>query len=303
MAPLRTDANKTTLVFFCILLISCTAFCQPLSERITLYQNGYVAYKNGAGDIKCTFYRDQVIQEKVYAEKGMLLEEYIKYSESCLLFIRYDTTRVEIQKGLVTTDKSVDSFASVFYTPDLAKDPDGSKGYVKDTASYSYGLAKTGYWTEKDSTGITWRGFYKNGRRNGKWEIGQLHSLGGYDGDAVFTINNIAIYDDGYLKNEPVTTVWPNIAGRWYINTNKSSDTIYFFTREDVLQNRHFIDFTSLQLYKYFCPITGELDARKLCNGEWQFNNGLLMLYKQQEVVNYRIVSLDEKELVLRMIK
>lgn len=297
---------------FLITFVFCVSFLKaqfhPWDMTIT---DGHIYYKLDTGyydtelKVGCP---GALVKKTVYSKRtNNMVVEIIRISDSSVAYIRYDTKRNVIEKGIVKSNKEekphIDFWIQI---PDMANDPDGFKGLTKDTVSESIPPSiKVGYWVEEESVPIYSKsgahtamkymaaGYYENGERFGKWEFGvPYHQMKGDPEDLLQTqfIGKYIFY--GGRKDSTLPAISReafNLSGKWYVKAIFSMDSILLCRNSFLSGNQgFFLDFytTHSFIFNYYGP--GGI-VNDIPEGDWVIHDGILTLNGSGSKVNYRI--------------
>lgn len=167
-------------MLFFIVIFKITILNAQHAKNIIILGND-ISYKLDSGyyDLELRVGMPKVLVKKSIFSKrtNKMVEEIIKISDTSVCYIKYDEKLNVIATGLLLSDKSqaIDIKTTL---PDFLNDPSGDKGLMYDNISSGWlPLDKEGYWVEnrafKKSNSME-VGYYKNGRRNGDWNLGYL---------------------------------------------------------------------------------------------------------------------------------
>ena len=152
------------------------------------------------------------------------------------MYMEFDSISNPVAYGtMMIYRKNFKSSAHVL--PDWKKDPDGSKGIMRDTIIYRHLLRKQEFWQETDSLGNIWTGEYQYGKRIGSWIKGRYLPVAG-----ISTLKYFRILRLEYKKNIPDSSTlyyydsitYSKLKGLWvYRIPNYSWDHV--FDKDSVL--------------------------------------------------------------------
>ena len=196
--------------------------------------------------------------------------------------VNFDSTRLEI--------------------PDFTKDPDGSKGIMKDTVFYSYHLRKHDFWQEMDSSGFYWLGEYQYGKKVGTWVKGKF-----YVRDSTLKKRFFRIFSIDYQNGVPDSTTsyyfdsvtFSKLKGLWVYNLSRR---YHSFEKDSVvLPNEEFLSFIDETTYRYNCLRDNPRHSfdYTACTDEWWLENKVLCLRRNSEILKFKIDTLTKNLLVL----
>lgn len=163
-------------------------------------------------------------------------EEFIRYNDTSFIYLQYDSSGKNITKGLLSLNKNRVRYDTIL-VPDLTKDPDLSKGIMKEEyLSYCF-FDKTGYWREHKGHDTASQGLYVKGKRQGIWKNGRdiLQQTFGFD-RYIFVVDDLTNYTDTgttmHFKQDLSDPVLQKLlAQKWDMNERNSSRTNRHYTR------------------------------------------------------------------------
>ncbi len=255
-------------------------------------------------DIKYNFYskNDNVISTWILNQKTNKIKgELIKNTDSTFYYFQFDSLGKKTADGILLID-SLNYDTAVFSIPDCAKDPDGSKGIMKDTTLKHYYFVKDNFWREKDSLGYFWKGNYKKGCRVGYWDKG-IYKKQGWAIEYRFV--NIARqkYFNGIVDSSSISEFinfpWLKLQGKWYYLDTARSDPL-FLSRQK--KSGFFINFISEEKYQWNCTSTRAGNNLKLCVDSWDSYKGTINLYLHEgnKPIIYGVIEITDNHLTLR---
>ncbi|MFT3703386.1 MAG: hypothetical protein QM802_13500 [Agriterribacter sp.] len=220
-------------------------------------------------------------------------EEFIRYTDSSYVYVKYDSVGKVISKGLLTSNRK-NFIADTILTPDTKKDPTMAKGIMKNIVLRSYPLDKALYWMETDSNENVFHGVYLNGKRNGIWKQG--HNQYPTQSNEIFIIDTILKYNNGiqdvrYQPDYSIKTLWPILKGRWWYSMS-SVDEQYILTQKKEFYPFYTFNFIDQQ----YIQVNRGHTIEKL---RWELKDGVLFILGTQTLkLRIKYISTD-KELYL----
>lgn len=245
------------------------------------------------------FYKKSVLEYS----SGRTLEEFILINQHSFLYVQYDSSGTEKCKGILLID-SARIKTDTFPVPDVERDPDLSKGIMKNIITKDYYLKKEGFWREENREGREERGAYLKDRRTGIWKVGKLTRSENYPHHwpfpwKIFKIDKTNNYIDGvadttYSTEYTLERIWPLLQGKWNFDLDNSLREQFYYTKIElttVPARFNFID-----TLKFVVK-----DERKQSSNirRWSFKNKILTIYSDYNEQDYTIIFISEKELYL----
>ena len=239
-----------------------------------------------------------------------LVSEYFRHDDTSYLFVRYDTSGRRLQRGLIKLCNEVFD-STVFQIPDYKSDSDGSKGLTKDSLFYSTSYRKNGIWWEKDSTGMIWKGLYKNGIRDGEWKEGTQvccnempERLNDISYDLLRPFIKHFYKDDIEIEQYKDSLFWPRLKGGW-VQQGRLNPTTVFWIRDEKrpgikFKSENFITISRLPLNAMRLK---KYNAREKVNAVWRKNGDLIEITENDKKSIFKILKMDSNELIVRVIK
>lgn len=228
---------------------------------------------------------------------NQIVEDFFYYSDSCFAYIQYDSNKKEIAKGLVCINPARKYYDTI-NVPDIEKDPDLSKGIMKELVfSYSY-FDKMGTWEETESPLIIRRGKYEVGRKIGIWKVGHHEKNPQYPYHSsfpkeIFKVECVENYQNGNLDvnfqpDFSLPVIWDKLKGNWMLSGFNSIYWVqYLFTREAFETIGGFT--LTFENSSYMREGTEKI--------RWELKNGVIYKYYKDEIRKYRIDYLSDQEL------
>jgi len=199
--------------------------------------------------------------------------------------------------GFLEIDRHWLFVGHLYSVPDREKDPDGSKGIMRDY----YNIIETGlidYLWEYELGGIVSAGGWDGDGKNGKWFSGfLLKSKLGRKSYFVKTKKQL-FKEDELVSNSLIefnSIKWPDIKGNWVANQEFSNDSVFLFHRIPKSSGEYSIEFTSDKRYYLNSPPESPKGFH-----EWWTNGDRLFLKIGNETHEYKIISFTGPELVIQ---
>jgi hypothetical protein len=275
---------------FFILLPSILWICSLNAQTGTIrYEIDYFTWNNL--DDKNVIFLNQLnnghqIIRQVFKHKPTKIEwEIIEISDSQYLYLSYnDSSMIQVESGILeVTDNCIED--TIIYFEPITFEEQVIYNRRKQ-------LVKQGFWEEKDSS-WKYRGYYKNGLRDGKWTIYGLTNNNDLD------IQNW-IFDNGKLLSKTLLniitpknqdTILHYLAQTWNIQNTINSN----FVRLERLKNDvliiPFLIFNQNNTFDYcFSTSIGCVKTRK---GTWEINNDFLLELKFDNENKSKIYTIE----------
>lgn len=232
---------------------------------------------------------------------GKIAEEFFRYSDSCFAYIRYDSNQNQIEKGLICINPNRQHNDSIL-VPDLEKDPDLSKGIMKNFILSGNYFDKKGQWQEVESTLITRRGMYKEGKKTGIWKVGYYQKNPIHPNytflNEIFKVECTekyvnGEYDSTYQPDYSFANIWDKLKGRWVFSTFNSLHRIqHVYIKQQPSESMHGIGITFIDSVYLFEGIDTKV--------KWKLQNGIIYKYcSKDDVQRFKIDYISELELYL----
>ncbi len=233
--------------------------------------------------------------------------EFIRKSDSSFMYMEFDSISNPIAYGTMMIDrKNFKSSAHVL--PDWKKDPDGSKGIMKDTIIYTHFLRKQEFWQETDSLGNIWTGEYQYGKRTGPWIKGRYLPVAGKSTLKYFRILRLEYKENipDFISAYYFDSITPSkMKGLWVYDLSNSSTWAHVFNKDSVhLANEEFLNFTTEKIYQYNCLRDKPKHSfdYTVCSGEWWLDHNRLYLKRGSELLKFEITTITDRRFALKPI-
>lgn len=234
-------------------------------------------------------------------KSARISEEFYYFSDSCFAYVQYDSNQNEIAKGLVCTNHNRISYDTIS-VPEIEKDPDLTKGIMKDYIFTYFYFDKTGGWEEKDSPLVIRRGLYKDGKKSGLWKVGRYVKNIMYPDHSsfpkgIFYVECVEKYQKGlldvnYQPDFQLNKIWNDLKGNWNMVRDSSLYTVqYMYQKEKAdTTNGWSLKFEDTSFLKYN-------PGRNL---KWKLAGNVIYIYNEDRSIRkYRVDYLSTDELYL----
>jgi hypothetical protein len=240
-------------------------------------------------------------------KQSKLIAEYFRHDDTSYLFISYDMLGRRKQRGLIRLcNEAFDS--TIIQVPDFGLDPTFSKGVTKDSLLFENSYRKNGLWWEKDSSNNIWKGFYKNGLKEGIWKEGTLvccNETAENINDALYDLfkpRAIHIYKNGIeqFDNEG-KSFWPQISGNWYHESLIDSNIL--ITRKSSFGRPLFCFETATKFSSYRKPKKPRFsDDMEKYTASWNQHGDTINIKENGNTQILQVLGISDKELIIKFI-
>ncbi len=185
-----------------------------------------------------SFYGQSVRWAIKSKSKGSVQEEFIRYNDSSFIYLQYDSSGYKTMEGLLALNRNRVLYDTIL-VPDLAKDPDLSKGIMMQEYLANYPFEKTGYWTEQKGDSVS-QGVYGNGKRQGIWKHGRYRFVQtfGFVNRDIFVPESLSNYTDtsvieNFIQDISSPAMQRLLSQNWRLNDRNSSYSSRHYIRTD----------------------------------------------------------------------
>jgi hypothetical protein len=297
----KVKYRKIQLLFLFLLFQALNLLAQK-SKDIQIV-NGEVSFKLDSiyytTELRIGF-NQRLIKKSVFSRiSNKLVEEFYMNSDTSVCFVRYDDNMNVTGIGVFMVDRDNPADYNLLSVPDMVNDPYGDKGLTQDwfCKNCIWPLKKEGIWIENSSIGN-----YSGGLRTGPWEFGKsMIHINRYEPMSIIT-DSISIYRNGNIQNTVHVGSHFNdeskkMAGRWYIEQNRTDSSLFLCRRPYNRSELGFIDFYSSYSYQdnYFPSTQGDI-------GQWEVKGKILILAKAGKKSRYKLDDINESAVILRKV-
>jgi hypothetical protein len=293
---------------------ACTCYCQfPITDGF----NNQIFHWDSICDIKNkTFFslERKALIDYYYTvtTDNKIIAEVFRYDDSSYFLIKYDSSgKHEIQSGLVKLCNEVFQNYTL-QIPNWNADPDGSKGIMKDTIIADYSYRKHGSWKEVDTIGLSWRGSYTKGLREGLWRAGYNNTNPHFPIDIgdVYDLNFRTIFSCMYLHGKVIDgfqnpVFWPVLKGSWSMDQifNKGVEVLELKPSSPERCQYNFVDSSHVIVYQFIYDSKRKKSERKQVKTSWRQSEDCIEIKEQGTLNKYKLLKLESKRLILQKLK
>jgi hypothetical protein len=222
------------LIYACVLLFCLPAAAQLKGDvynyNVTTQRIIHFPYRYQKTDFSC---RDNsMINQRYISHTGDTIS-FLRMNDTLFRFIKMAAGGNAFKEGFYTL-LLTDPNQSVVYIPDWEADSTGQK--LRDSIMLEgYKMAKTGYWTEKDSVGNRASGHYTNDCRSGLWTFVEYPYSDCYN--ETFSVRQVDYGQPGAADIKKAKALLrgdaDTLRGKWYY-TGSIADSVWYLSRQPV---------------------------------------------------------------------